>query len=206
MNNEPYDYLFKIIVAGHSGVGKTSLLNRYVDSIFPENHFTTIGVDFKIKTISVYVNGAPKNVKLQIWDTAGQERFQAVSANYFRGTNGIILVFALNDLKSFNRIQSWMEMADAHKISHRILVGNKADVSDERVVNNDIIAATHRCPYVEASAKTGQAVSEIFSSLATALTESAILDNDKQDRKLDLYEPGSPTEKRTGNKCCGGTG
>jgi small GTP-binding protein len=203
--NDPYDHLFKVIVAGCSGVGKTSILNRYVESIFPEGHFTTIGVDFKIKTITVYVNGVPKQVKLQLWDTAGQERFQAISASYFRGTHGIFLVFSLSDLKSFEKLDAWMQMAEDHKIEHRVILGNKADTAPHVVSEETVRARYAGTTYLEVSAKTGQSINEVFTLLANRLTEQAILNNDKGETdKVNLERPAP--EIRTGNRCCGGTG
>jgi len=206
--NSDYDYLFKVVVAGNSGVGKTSLLNRYVEGFVPTGHFTTIGVDFKIKNVTVYIDGNPKIVKLQLWDTAGQERFQSISSSYFRGSSGIILVFALNDLNSFNKLNTWIDMAEEHNITNRIIIGNKADLTEERIVSQEVISITlkDQATYLEASAKTGENVNELFSQLATTLTQAAMLSNDKvrQEPMMELKK--TEVEKRTGNRCCGSTG
>jgi Ras-related protein Rab-8A len=95
----------KVIIVGDSGVGKTNLLTRYCEGIFKESYVATIGVDFKMKSILV----DETKVKLQIWDTAGQERFRNVTQTYFKGAKGIILVYAIDNLKSFKNIQTWIK-------------------------------------------------------------------------------------------------
>ena len=101
-NNQEYDYLFKLLLIGNSSVGKSSLLVRFVDDIWEENFVPTIGVDFKLKTLDV--NG--KKVKLQIWDTAGQERFKNITASYYRGGNGVLVVYDITDRDSFTNLTS----------------------------------------------------------------------------------------------------
>lgn len=107
---ESYDYLFKIVVVGNSGVGKSALLNRYVDDTFSESHLATVGVDFKIKTkiFTDPVSGKQKTVKLTIWDTAGQERFASVTNRYYRGADGVFLVYDISDGASFEKIDMWL--------------------------------------------------------------------------------------------------
>lgn len=102
--SERPNMILKIVFAGPSGVGKTSLLNRVTENTFTKEHLATIGVDFKIKTYNMY----GRTVKAQFWDTAGQERFRAISAAYYRGNNytisgadAVVLCYNLNDLKSF---------------------------------------------------------------------------------------------------------
>jgi small GTP-binding protein len=91
--NQNYDYLIKLLVIGNSGVGKTNMLLKFCDNNFMTSHLTTIGIDFKIKTILI---GKDK-VRLQIWDTAGQEKFKTITQTYYRGAMGIILTYAINE-------------------------------------------------------------------------------------------------------------
>ena len=105
-----YDYLFKILVIGDSGVGKSSFLLRYTDDTFIENHIPTIGVDFKIRTIIL----GGKTIKVQMWDTAGQERFKAISQTFYHGAHGIFLVFDVTDSDSFYNIQKWISDVDRY--------------------------------------------------------------------------------------------
>ena len=108
--NPDYDYLFKILLIGNSGVGKSSLLLRFSDDTFTGNFMPTIGVDFKIRTLEV--DG--KTIKLQIWDTAGQERFKTITSSYYKGAHGIIVVYDVTDKESYKNIDTWMNEIDKH--------------------------------------------------------------------------------------------
>ncbi|XP_028396589.1 ras-related protein Rab-35-like [Dendronephthya gigantea] len=126
-----YDYLFKLLIIGDSGVGKSSLLLRFADNTFTGTYITTIGVDFKIRTIDI--NG--EKIKLQIWDTAGQERFRTITSTYYRGTHGVIVVYDVTSAETFVNVKRWL-----HEIEQncddvaRILVGNKDDCPEKKVV------------------------------------------------------------------------
>ena len=97
------DYMFKLLILGDSGVGKSCILQKFVDDAFSESHLATIGIDYKIKV----VNFRNKNIKLKIWDTAGQERFQTITRTYFNGALGIILAYDSTRQESFDNIQRW---------------------------------------------------------------------------------------------------
>lgn len=134
----PPDFLFKIILIGDSGVGKTSLMRRYTDGSYTKDGASTIGVDFKIKTLEI----EKKRIKLQIWDTAGQERFRAIVAHYYRGANGILLVFDLTSHESFEHLKDWMkelEKRDVQKSTQIKIIGNKVDCASAREVSADEI-------------------------------------------------------------------
>lgn len=108
MAKKAYDYLFKLLLIGDSGVGKTCILCRFSDDSFSSSFISTIGIDFKIKTIDV--DG--KKIKLQIWDTAGQERFHTITTTYYRGAMGIMLVYDITNGKSFDSISKWLRNID----------------------------------------------------------------------------------------------
>ncbi|XP_038167074.1 ras-related protein Rab-13 isoform X2 [Arvicola amphibius] len=100
-----YDHLFKLLLIGDSGVGKTCLIIRFAEDNFNSTYISTIGIDFKIRTVEI----EGKRIKLQVWDTAGQERFKTITTAYYRGAMGIILVYDITDEKSFENIQNWMK-------------------------------------------------------------------------------------------------
>ncbi|XP_030221264.1 ras-related protein Rab-8B isoform X1 [Gadus morhua] len=130
-----YDYLFKLLLIGDSGVGKTCLLFRFSEDAFNTTFISTIGIDFKIRTIEL--NG--KRVKLQIWDTAGQERFRTITTAYYRGAMGIMLVYDICNEKSFENIKNWIRNIEEHASSdvEKMILGNKCDISDRRQVSKD---------------------------------------------------------------------
>lgn len=149
-----YDYLFKYLLIGDSGVGKTSIMLRFVDDQFNSRFMSTIGIDFKIKIINI----DNKKIKLQIWDTAGQEKFRTITNAYFRGAMGIIIVYDVTDRNSFNNIKTWLKSVEQHcdyniKI---ILLANKCDLENHRVVSTEegkLIAMNNNILYFETSAK-----------------------------------------------------
>ena len=136
-----YDYLFKILLIGASNVGKSSIMTRYVDNIFSESYISTIGVDFKIKTLEVN----NKIIKLQVWDTAGQERFRSITSSYYRGSSCIIVVFDLSDINSFiDAIEIWLDEIKKNNEktgsnSMVYIVGNKLDKKIDKNKNKNNI-------------------------------------------------------------------
>lgn len=188
---QPYQYIFKIILIGDSGVGKTSLMNRYTDDIYEQGNASTIGVDFKIKTITI--DGS--RIKLQIWDTAGQERFRAIVSHYYRGANGIFIVFDMLNRDSFSHLKDWIEeldKKDALKTAEIRILGNKIDdvssicVSREEV--NQFLTAHHipSSSFYEVSAKNDVHVEESFVELTKNLVERCGAPNVKQRAKTVL--------------------
>jgi len=176
-NPVDFDYLYKILVIGDQGVGKTSLILRYSDGTFPTGVGHSIGVDFKIRTIKL--NG--KVVKLQMWDTAGQEQFRTLSLSYYRGANGIILAYAINDLESFENIdRQWRLEVDryAGDSCAKVIVGCKTDLEEKRVVKKDQVKSLSdklNIPFLELSSKTGtnDDIDAPFKQLATMLVDDS---------------------------------
>lgn len=172
MAKKTYDLLFKLLLIGDSGVGKTCLLFRFADDAFNTTFISTIGIDFKIKTIEL----GGKKIKLQIWDTAGQERFHTITTSYYRGAMGIILVYDITSPKTFDNITKWLRNIDEHANAdvEKMILGNKADMEEKRQVpreRGDEIAAQHRIPFLETSAKTNKNVEKAFLDLAQAILE-----------------------------------
>lgn len=152
---EHFDLIAKICVVGDSGVGKSSLLRRYVDDVFDRSFITTIGVDFFITSLT-RKDGTV--VKLQLWDTAGQERFATIVTSYYRGSHGIVVVFDVTCRESFSHVGNWMTSI-REKASSEIpvvLVGNKADCREIQVSSAEAEHLTQElgfAGYYETSAK-----------------------------------------------------
>ena len=155
------------------GVGKSCLLLRYSDDSFTTSFITTIGIDFKIKSILV----GDSKVKLQIWDTAGQERFRTITTAYYRGAMGILLVYDVSDETSFSNVRNWMRQIDQNAAENvnRILVGNKCDVpeSDRKVSpkQGQDLAKEFGIKFFETSAKTNTGVDDAFMTMARDIVE-----------------------------------
>lgn len=168
--NPEYDYLFKLLLIGDSGVGKSCLLLRFADDAYTESYISTIGVDFKIRTIEL--DG--KTIKLQIWDTAGQERFRTITSSYYRGAHGIIVVYDVTDTESFTNVKQWLGEIERYASEHvnRLLVGNKCDLTDKKVVDfNTAKEFSERLniPFLEASAKNATNVEQAFLTMAAEI-------------------------------------
>merc|ERR1711939_1264554 len=168
--NPEYDYLFKLLLIGDSGVGKSCLLLRFADDTYTESYISTIGVDFKIKTIEL--DG--KVIKLQIWDTAGQERFRTITSSYYRGAHGIIVVYDVTDQESFNNVKVWLQEIDryANENVNKLLVGNKSDLTSKKVVDYETAKAFADelgIPFLETSAKSAANVEQSFMTMAAEI-------------------------------------
>ena len=142
--------MFKILLLGDSGVGKSCIIIRYIENNFSHNLMNSIGVDFKLKNIEI----DSKKIKLQIWDTAGQERFKTITTSYYKGAHAILVVFDITDRDSFDHVRNWM--ADIDKFGKegvlRILVGNKCDLAHNRQVTMEEakeIANKYGIKYIE---------------------------------------------------------
>uniref|UniRef100_A0A8C9W237 Ras-related protein ORAB-1 n=2 Tax=Scleropages formosus TaxID=113540 RepID=A0A8C9W237_SCLFO len=164
------DYLFKLLLIGDSGVGKSCLLLRFADDTYTESYISTIGVDFKIRTIEL--DG--KTIKLQIWDTAGQERFRTITSSYYRGAHGIIVVYDVTDQESFNNVKQWLQEIDryASENVNKLLVGNKCDLTTKKVVDYTTakeFADSLGIPFLETSAKNATNVEQAFMTMAAEI-------------------------------------
>jgi len=165
--------LLKVIILGDSGVGKTSLMNQYVNRKFSIQYKATIGADFLTK--EVYVD--ERNVTMQIWDTAGQERFQSLGVAFYRGADCCVLVFDVNNVKSFETLDSWRDefliQASPRDPEHFpfVVLGNKVDVEDTKRMVFQKRALTWcqskgNIPYFETSAKENINVEQAFQTVA----------------------------------------
>ena len=176
-----FEYTFKLIAVGDASVGKTSILNRFTNDEFEDSYKTTLGVDFKIRTIDL---DAKRRVKIQVWDTAGQERWAALTTNFFRGAHGILVVFDLSSRSTFDHVTRWFDHAQWRwdrdegrfvgplPFTKLVLIGNKVDKANERKVTKseaEELAKEYEVEYVETSAKSGERVLDTFIQLAKEL-------------------------------------
>jgi len=162
-----FDYLFKLLLIGDSGVGKTCILFRFSDDAFNSTFISTIGIDFKIKTIELQ----GKKIKLQIWDTAGQERFQTITTSYYRGAMGIMLVYDITQTTSFANISKWLRNIEDHATENvaKIILGNKCDMEGKRAVpteQGEQLARTKGLKFLETSAKANINIEKAFTIIA----------------------------------------
>jgi len=146
------------------------LLLRFADHTYTESYISTIGVDFKIRTIEL--DG--KTIKLQIWDTAGQERFRTITSSYYRGAHGIIVVYDVTDVESFNNVKQWLNEIDRYATENvtKLLVGNKCDLVNKKAVDYETakdFADKLNIPFLETSAKNATNVEKAFLTMAAEI-------------------------------------
>ena len=208
-DDKKYDYIFKLILIGSSGVGKTSILQRYIQKIFNDDYTCTIGVDFFMKSMKI----DDKLIKLQLWDTAGTEKFKSITTGYYRGANAAFIVFDLTSRKSFESVSEWIE--NYYKYSnpdyerHVILIGNKSDLKNERIITEDEIddfVKLNKIKYFETSAKNGENIDDTFLFIAEQLMKDAdekgILYNEKSGNINDQNLKNNAVDINGGNRCC----
>lgn len=170
-----YDMIMKLLLVGDSGVGKSCLLLRFVEDKFNPSFITTIGIDFKIRTIE----SKGKKIKLQVWDTAGQERFRTITTAYYRGAMGIVLIYDVTDARTFENVENWFLTVTQHanEDAQIFLVGNKSDDEENRQVSREQgqqLAQKLNVPFLEASAKTNDNVESIFYELAGIIQDKHV--------------------------------
>ena len=193
-----YDYLIKLLIIGDSGIGKSSLLQRFADDMYTDTYISTIGVDFKIRTIEI--NG--KQVKLQIWDTAGQERFRTIVSSYYRGTHGIILSYSTTDRTSFEQLNFWREDCQRYAPDNVTiaLCGTKCDDVQKRQVSVEqgtAYADKYGYKFIETSAKTAVNVEQLFADIALSIIDTTKLTTKTHNVVLKPMRPIT-----TNSKCC----
>ncbi|KAL1007869.1 hypothetical protein UPYG_G00092760 [Umbra pygmaea] len=169
--DDNYDFVFKIVLVGDVGVGKTCVVQRFKTGNFMERQGNTIGVDFTMKTMDIQ----GKRVKLQIWDTAGQERFRTITQSYYRSTNGAVIVYDITKRGTFMAVSKWMEDVKKYGGANIVplLIGNKSDLVNLREVSfEDAQNVAHQLEFLaalETSAKDASNVDEAFIKMATEL-------------------------------------
>ena len=200
-------YIIKILTLGDTMVGKSSIVLRFSEDKFDDNQFATIGIDFKTK----YIKIADSSVKVLIWDTAGQEKFQNIAKQYYKGANGVLLIYDIGSRKSFERIDFWLkELKENNRIDELFicLVGNKIDLEDKRVITTEEgekYAKDNNILFFEVSAKTGKGVVELFNKVIGGAMDKVFETNEKEEgedkvRLSSFLEKSDYKEKN--KRCC----
>lgn len=198
MTDNDAEYIYKVLLLGDSSVGKTCFLKRFVDGTFQEVYMSTIGLDYRLKVMTL---PGDTKVKLQIWDTAGQDRFRAITKNYYKGAHGIILIYDITTQRTFENVKNWMsQIKEAASEDVTIfLVGNKVDDAENRKVSEEDGAQTGKdygLPFYETSAKSNININEVFNALVKEIHTKALNNDNKLEEKT--LELGKNKKK----KCC----
>ncbi|KYQ94235.1 Rab GTPase [Tieghemostelium lacteum] len=169
-SNEEYDYLYKIVLIGDSGVGKSNLLSRFTRNEFSLETKSTIGVEFATRTIQT----EGKTIKAQVWDTAGQERYRAITSAYYRGAVGALLVYDIAKQATYKSVERWLTelRENADRNIEIMLVGNKSDLRHLREVSTDEakeFSEKHKLTFIETSALDSTNVELVFQNILTQI-------------------------------------
>ncbi|CAA2995572.1 ras-related RABC2a-like [Olea europaea subsp. europaea] len=200
-----FDLSFKILLIGDSGVGKSSLLVSFISNAV-DDLAPTIGVDFKIKLFTV----GGKKLKLTIWDTAGQERFRTLTSSYYRGAQGIVLVYDVTRRDTFTNLSDvWAKEVELYSTNQdciKMLVGNKVDRESERVVSREegiSLAKEFGCLYLECSARTRENVERCFEELALKIMEvPSLLEEGSTVGKRNILKQKQEQHTPPAGSCC----
>jgi len=172
-DDENFDFLYKVVVTGDSGVGKTNIITRFTANEFSLESKATIGVEFGHAEITL---GDSSKIKVQIWDTAGQERFRAITRGYYRGAVGALIVFDITKQVSFRNVEKWLQELKQHAFDDIVimLVGNKSDLRQAREVPTDEakkFAQKNNLLFIETSALDGENIKEAFYQTVSEIRE-----------------------------------
>ena len=175
-------YIIKLLTLGDTNVGKTSVVIRFSDDKYNDNQLSTIGVDFRTK----YMKLGENSVKVLIWDTAGQERFKNIAKQYYRGANGVLLIYDVCKRKSLEKIGFWLEELKTYNNIDELciyLVGNKIDLEGKRVITKEEgqkYAEDNQINYFEVSAKSGEGIHDLFNDIIKGSIDKLNIDNKDQ--------------------------
>ena len=196
------DSVYKVLLLGDSSVGKTCFLLKYTDKVFNEVYMSTIGLDYRLKTLTLK---SGKKVKLQIWDTAGQDRFRTITKNYYKGAHGIILIYDVTNSDTYDNVENWISQIKEEASPNVViyLVGSKIDLEEKRKVKTEDgqkIADQYNLPFIETSAKSDININETFDNLVEKM-DSVFSNLEKRQESI----PISGNKLNQGNnkkKCC----
>ena len=189
---------------GDSQVGKSAMTEIYLNREFSEEYLTTIGININIKDTKIIINGEEKEIKVKIWDTAGQEKFKSISTQYIKNCDGILLIYAINNKKTFENIENWLNEIENKKKKNNIplvLIGNKIDLEKEREVSfqeGEKLAQIYNMEFFECSAKDKINVNECFNCLIELIFQLYEDEFNIDDKSYSIFDNGA---MNTSN-CC----
>ena len=189
---------------GDSQVGKSAMTEIYLNREFSEEYLTTIGININTKDTKIIINGEEKEIKVKIWDTAGQEKFKSISTQYIKNCDGILLIYAINNKKTFENIENWLNEIENKKKKNNIplvLIGNKIDLEKEREVSfqeGEKLAQIYNMEFFECSAKDKINVNECFNCLIELIFQLYEDEFNIDDKSYSLFDNGA---MNTSN-CC----
>ena len=190
------DYTIKLLIVGDSSVGKTNFIFRFIENKFNQNYMTTSGIE--LKTVIIEINN--NKIRVQLWDTAGQEKYKAITKNLFLKVQGTLVVFDITNDNSFNNAKKWVNSIkeECGKTMQMILIGNKSDLEEKRVVSQEEAsqyAEEEKIEYIETSSKTGENIQRAINSIC-----QKILDNTELERDFSFTLEQTILKKKS--KCC----
>lgn len=214
MDSTKFDYIFKILIIGDCGVGKTALISRFHDRSYTDFYSSTIGIDYRVKTIQVY----NQIIKIQIWDTSGNERFQVITSLYYKSADGFIVMYDVNDSSSFINASKWIQKIHKYIIlpkhishsdfnKHIILVGNKIDYpSYSKITSSEgqEVAKQFGVHFIETSIKQNINVKEVFNILCQNIVHSHPIQMEMDDShsQTNLLKNQPIIRKKYSFQCC----
>jgi len=197
-SEKEYEFIIKILIIGDSTVGKTNFVYKLSEDKFSENYFASTGIE--LKTTSIQIDG--KSIKIQLWDTAGQEKYRAMIKNLYLKSQGIIILFDITNETSFINLKNWMSQIkeSCGEDIPILLVGNKIDLEDNRVINKERAmeyANNENIEYIEVSSKTGENINKALTSLL-----QKILKRDDSNSNFSFTLDAGTVKKKTKHNCC----
>ena len=197
-SEKEYEFIIKILIIGDSTVGKTNFVYKFSEDKFSENYFATTGIE--LKTSSIQIDG--KSIKIQLWDTVGQEKYRAMIKNLYLKSQGIIILFDITNETSFINLKNWMSQIkeSCGEDIPILLVGNKIDLEDNRVINKERAmeyANNENIEYIEVSSKTGENINKALTSLLQKILKRA----DSNSNFSFTLDAGT-VKKKTKHNCC----
>ena len=183
-DDDNYDLIFKIVLIGDSGVGKTNILSRYLTNDFDPDSKATVGVEFGSKIIKK----GEQLIKLQIWDTAGQERYKSITSAYYKGSKGAFVVYDISRKSTFDNVDKWIDELKNNGSEDVLimLVGNKSDLKDKREISEEDVqkkAKLYNVAFCETSALEGKNIEYAFESLVNEITKKVEKEKEKNNNK-----------------------